>query len=110
VIEKGRQLGVPVRHVMPPIFYLGDFYGQDEKGDSYQDHVSVAFLVALIRGLPEGTTELCCHPAEVVDFDATYGAERVMELAALCDPAVIAAVREADVELRSFGGMTADRG
>jgi predicted glycoside hydrolase/deacetylase ChbG (UPF0249 family) len=102
VLARGRELSVPVRFHTPGVRYLGEFYGQDEMGVTYPEHLDTAFLCGLIDTLPEGTTELCCHPAAAVDFDSTYASERQRELETLCDPAVAAALESAQVKLISF--------
>jgi predicted glycoside hydrolase/deacetylase ChbG (UPF0249 family) len=108
VLAKGAELGIPVRHFSPGIRYCGDFYGQDEQGRPFHDRLSAEFLAELVRSLPEGTTELCCHPADVVDFEGVYSAERLVELASLCDPLVTSAVDAAGVALVGFGSATED--
>jgi predicted glycoside hydrolase/deacetylase ChbG (UPF0249 family) len=105
VLGKSADLGVPVRHFTPGIVYRGDFYGQDDEGKPYPEHVTAVFLAQLINSLPEGTTELCCHPAFEIDFQSTYAMERDRELAALCDPSVRAAVDAADVALIGFASI-----
>jgi predicted glycoside hydrolase/deacetylase ChbG (UPF0249 family) len=70
--------------------------------------VSVAHLVAIIEALPEGSTELMCHPAHEdaeLAASSSYAAVRVRELAALCDPAVRAAVERAGVRLINFAEL-----
>jgi predicted glycoside hydrolase/deacetylase ChbG (UPF0249 family) len=105
VLAKAAELAIPVRHENSVTRYRGDFYGQDDTGDSYPERIDVAFLSALIESLTDGTTELCCHPAELVDFDSTYAAERIQELHALCDPAVTRAIETAGVQLISFSDI-----
>ena len=60
----------------------------------------------LARSLPAGVTELMCHPGlrddAVRDLDP-YVDGRERELRALCDPRVAATLREAGVEVTSFG-------
>jgi predicted glycoside hydrolase/deacetylase ChbG (UPF0249 family) len=102
VTATAAEFGIPVRHFTPGIRYCGDFYGQNEEGESFTERVTAEFLAGLLAALPRGATELCCHPAQVVDFESTYSSERLMELAALCDPAVKAALERGGVELRSF--------
>lgn len=94
-------LGVPVRHA-PGVRYCGAFYGQGRRGEPLPSLISADALAALVAQVGEGVTELACHPAAEVDFESSYGAERVVELRALCDPRVAAAVRAGGVELCSF--------
>lgn len=102
VTATAAEFGIPVRHFTPGVRYCGDFYGQNEEGDAFTERVTAEFLAELLSSLRHETTELCCHPAKVIDFDSTYSAERLSELAALCDPLVRAALEKGRVELRSF--------
>ena len=101
VAAAGRRLGVPVRDQTRHVTYSGMFYGQDGKGTPYPEFVSVDALVRIIAGLPEGTTELGCHPGLLDDVPG-YGAERMLEADALCHPRVRAALAEHSITLRSF--------
>ncbi len=100
----GRRLGVAVRGLSPQITYRGDFYGQDERGEPIPDAISVGSLVALIRSVPPGVTELACHPGEG-DIDSTYRYEREREVEALCDQRVVDALAAAGVRLCSFADV-----
>jgi adenylyl-sulfate kinase len=105
LVEIGEELGVPVRHFTKSIHYLGDFYGQDDRGDVSPDGITVANLAMLIRRLPPGATEIGCHPATLVDFESVYGDERVIEVETLCDPEVQRVIREEGAVLRSFSEL-----
>jgi predicted glycoside hydrolase/deacetylase ChbG (UPF0249 family) len=102
-------LAVPLRHFDPHVRYCGDFYGQTGTGEPLPGAVGVDALLAVVAALPPGVTELACHPADGVDFDTTYGRERVEELAALCDPRVRSALAERGVRLVSFGELRSER-
>lgn len=70
--------------------------------------VSVSNLVSIIERLPAGSTELMCHPAHPdaeLAASSSYAAGRVLELRALCDPAVKAAVERADIRLITFAEL-----
>lgn len=109
VLGVARQIGVPVRHFSPNVAYVGDFYGQNETGDAFPERLSPRFLRGLIESVSDGITEFCCHPAQVVDFDSTYAAERLSELACLRDPSVRAAMDSAGIALISFADVEAAR-
>jgi predicted glycoside hydrolase/deacetylase ChbG (UPF0249 family) len=96
-------MDLPLRHVSAPSRYCGDFYGQDPEGSPIPGRISSSFLRGLIAGLPDGESELCCHPAARVDFAGMYAVERLRELEVLCDSAVMDAVADAGVVLRSHG-------
>jgi predicted glycoside hydrolase/deacetylase ChbG (UPF0249 family) len=95
------RLGVPLR-ALSGIPYDGSFYGQDGTGTPYPHEIEPASLLAKIAALPEGRTELGCHPAAAPEPGTTYSAERVRELETLCDPRVRAAIDAAGIALRSF--------
>ncbi|MDX6554560.1 MAG: hypothetical protein QOD86_755 [Miltoncostaeaceae bacterium] len=100
-----RGLGVPLRQAGPGVRYCGDFYGQTGEGEAHHPAIAAEALIALIRSLPAGVTELACHPGEPEELDSVYREERAMELAALCDPRVRRALEEADVRLCSFADL-----
>jgi chitin disaccharide deacetylase len=96
------ELGVPLRGQDSRIVYRGDFYGQTAKGEPMHGAISAAALLELIRDLPEGVTELGCHPGISTDDDIPYGRERTMELEALCHPHVRELIDALGIELASF--------
>ena len=102
VAALGRDLGVPVRHLDARTRYCGDFYGQTDTGDPSPNAITADALVGVIRALPAGTTEICCHPGKGEIRGSPYAAERERELEALCHPDVRAALAEAGVSLVSF--------
>jgi predicted glycoside hydrolase/deacetylase ChbG (UPF0249 family) len=65
-------------------------------------------LLALLAGLPPGTTELMCHPgrgdAELLAASG-YNRQREVELDVLTDPGVLKELSERGVELISFAQM-----
>jgi chitin disaccharide deacetylase len=106
LVALGRELGVPVRHFTPGIAYCGGFYGQSDTGEPAPQLVSAEALIALVESTPEGTTELLCHPACEIDFETTYGEERIRELESLCDPRVSQVIAAQGIELRSFSELS----
>lgn len=96
------EIGVPLRHETSSIHYCGDFFGQWETGEPYPEGISVEHLLAILAGLPTGTSELCCHPATVADVDTTYAIERLTELQSLCDARVLEVVASSDIALVDF--------
>ena len=105
LVEMANALEVPLRHESPHVRYCGDFYGQSEDGTSYPEWIRAERLVTLVASLRPGTTELCCHPSSADDVDTLYRSERLMELEALCDPRVRAALRAQDIRLCSFSDV-----
>jgi predicted glycoside hydrolase/deacetylase ChbG (UPF0249 family) len=102
LLHLAEDLGISLRHFAPDVNYRGDFYGQSGKGEPYPEAISPEALAHVIRSLPDGTTELGCHPGDDRSLDSMYSMERAMEVESLCHPDVAAALREATVELCSF--------
>jgi predicted glycoside hydrolase/deacetylase ChbG (UPF0249 family) len=100
--KMGAALGVPVRELTPGVTYRGDFYGQDARGWPVPEAITVEALLQILRDLPEGITELGCHPADPSDLESVYRDERAVELEALCDPRVAQVLVEEGIALRSF--------
>ena len=78
------ELRVPLRHYAPGIRYCGEFYGQTACGAPLHDLITTAALLALLDRLPDGVTELACHPGYADGLESVYAMERTMELRALC--------------------------
>jgi chitin disaccharide deacetylase len=98
----GGRLGVPVRRLSGHAHYVGDFYGQTARGEALHDAITPMALAEILRKLAVGTTELACHPGRGMGGESSYGAERELELAALCDLAVRETVESEGIALRSF--------
>jgi predicted glycoside hydrolase/deacetylase ChbG (UPF0249 family) len=98
--------GLPLRH-NGRVRYLGGFYAQWEWKVTDLDYVGVPFLQRLLREeVPEGWTELACHPGYVSDdYHAVYLLERETEVRTLTDPRVREKLRELGIELRSFADV-----
>lgn len=103
LLEFAHRLGVPLRH-HSHVRYEGAFYGQSSRGEPYPQAITVEALLDIIDRLPEGWTELDCHPA-LEAVDDVYGPERAQELETLCDPRVRSRLNAADVELRTFNDV-----
>jgi predicted glycoside hydrolase/deacetylase ChbG (UPF0249 family) len=98
---RARELRIPLRH-HGRMRYCGAFYGQSRDGTPNRDAISAAALAEIVAALPEGATELCCHPAAGGVEGLAYGPERLAELEALCDPAVRRAIVDGAVHLVTF--------
>jgi chitin disaccharide deacetylase len=105
LVDVANALAIPLRASDGRVRYCGDFYGQGRKGYPYPDGISINQLVRIIEGLPEGVTEVACHPGYADDVETFYRAERAAEIAALCDPRARAAVFAAGVALCSFAAL-----
>jgi predicted glycoside hydrolase/deacetylase ChbG (UPF0249 family) len=98
--ELADEIGVPLRG--RDLRFEGSFYGQAATGEPFPEGITAGRLRELIRGLPPGWTELGCHPGIAVGGESSYSSEREVELRALCDPSVLAALAESRVRLRSY--------
>ena len=95
------ELGIPLRHTSAANF-LGEFHGQTEHGEPLPSALRPERLAALLRRLPDGAHELCCHPGYAYGLDSTYGPEREVELRTLCDPRLWPVLAEERIALVSF--------
>ena len=105
--DVARFLDIPLRHFSPGVRYCGKFYGQTAEGFPLPDAISVHSLVKILRTLPDGVTELGCHPGEGNDLDTMYRGERAQELKTLCDPEIPMIIQSMGIALRSFGDLPA---
>jgi predicted glycoside hydrolase/deacetylase ChbG (UPF0249 family) len=94
---------LPVRGTGIP--YIGKFYGQSGKGFSLPDLISVDALLEVLASIPDGWSELGCHPGFAEDLDDVYATERRVELTSLCDPRVQEFLERSEIELASFADL-----
>ena len=99
------QLDVPLRDFSPSVRHCGDFYGQGARGESMPHLIAPSALIALLRRLPHGVTELGCHPGYADDLDTMYRDERAVELHALCDRGIRRIIADEEISLVSFRDM-----
>jgi len=104
LVRLSRSLRVPLRHA-GHVRFCGAFYGQGRAGVPLPEAIGPDHLVSIIRGLPEGFTELCCHPGDDVELHAPYGSERRTELLSLCDARAAEAIGEAGIRLCNFRAL-----
>jgi predicted glycoside hydrolase/deacetylase ChbG (UPF0249 family) len=102
LVDLGIALGVPVRAFTPSITYRGDFYGQTGRGEPLPEAIGFDALLRVLDSLPEGVTEVGCHPAAEPEVASSYADERVEELRVLCDPRLREAISADHIELLSF--------
>ena len=101
-LEAGERYAVPVRG-FSEVQFLGSFYGQPVFGQTDLSRISVEALVALLRSVEPGVSEVSCHPGHVEPrADARYNREREVELRTLLDPRVRAAVDEREIALINY--------
>jgi predicted glycoside hydrolase/deacetylase ChbG (UPF0249 family) len=112
VVAVARETGRPVRLADPPMEALLRREGiatTDRFDESFFDEAAtLEVLLDRLRSLPDGTTELMCHPA-VVDEElrktSSYATPRDRERQALTSPAAREAVRAQGIELISFADL-----
>ncbi len=82
-----------VRH---PDRFVGSFYGEQA--------LRLSKLLALLEGLPEGVSELMCHPGrpDPALAASTYTWQREKEVKLLCHPRVRERLAELGIELVTF--------
>ena len=100
-----RELGVPLRSHSDRVSHCGDFYGRTAQGELMHDGIGSENLLRIVSELPEGVTEVGCHPGAAGVDDPLYGDERALELQTLCDPAVRDALDRRGVRLTSFARL-----
>lgn len=88
---------VRARRLAYPDHFVGSFFGREA--------LTLENLFRLLEALPEGTSELMCHPGyqDPALAGSSYRAERELELALLTDPRLRARIDALDIELVTFG-------
>lgn len=89
------------------VHYNGGFYGQwyDENWNPHPapELISIENLEKILRALPDGVTELACHPAHLTaDLDSSYATERAIELATLLTPRLPELLNELGIVVINF--------
>jgi predicted glycoside hydrolase/deacetylase ChbG (UPF0249 family) len=102
--EIAAELDIPLRRYHPAVQYCGEFYGQTRDGQSRPEAILPERLVEIIDTLPEGVTELACHPGLDSHLPTMYCHERRQEVESLCAASVKLAV-ERSATLISFADL-----
>jgi predicted glycoside hydrolase/deacetylase ChbG (UPF0249 family) len=102
LLEIAKELNVTLRGCSENVSYCGKFYGQLDDGSPYHYAISVEGLEKTISSLPEGITEMACHPGLQLDIETMYKNERELEVATLCSKTIQHAIAAGNVELCSF--------
>lgn len=103
-------LHVPLRSFDPQVHHCGSFYGQTGDGEPYPEGISAEAFLNILDLLPEGVTEVGCHPGADENLDSVYRLERLDEMKVLCDPKMRQAVAKKDIELCSFAELPQMKG
>lgn len=104
-LEIAAKLNITLRGCSPSVKYCGDFYGQLADGSPYHEAINVDGLKRIISGLPDGITELACHPGLKNDIETMYRAERELEVKTLCNTEIRETIVSSNIELCSFEGL-----
>ncbi len=91
------------RDLAHPDRFVGAFFGKQA--------LALGFLIDLLAALPEGISELMCHPGYVDESlsSSTYRTEREEELRLLTDPAALLAIDSLGIELTTFSALKASQ-
>src|SRR5215470_13430426 len=107
--DVARERGLPVRAASPrarEILRADGLRVPDRFVESfYANGATRENLTKLLESLPDGTTELMCHPGHVDDQlkqGSSYAAEREREIQILCDPSMPQLLDRHGVELVGF--------
>ena len=76
--------------------------------DFYDEGATLEKLLDIINSLPEGTTEIMCHPGHTDDAfarESVYNDQRDRELNILTDPSVKKAIEAKGIELITFADI-----
>jgi predicted glycoside hydrolase/deacetylase ChbG (UPF0249 family) len=76
--------------------------------DFYAEKTTLGDLLNLLLSLPDGVSELMCHPGEVDDVlreTSSYTDYRAAEVAALTHPSVRELLVSEQIDLVSFGAL-----
>jgi chitin disaccharide deacetylase len=74
----------------------------------YEEGATREALLKILNGLPDGTTEIMCHPGYTDDAfaqESVYNRQRDRELGILTDPSVKETIRANDIQLITFAGL-----
>ncbi len=102
VSNAARKLRIPLRDFTADIHYCGDFYGQDTEGKPVPGALTLEGLTAILRSLPEGITELGCHPGYGEGLATVYRDERAIEVEILCARRLRETLHQIAITLCSF--------
>lgn len=105
VVSMAHQAGVPIRCLDEQALMALGMVPKARFVNYFGDEDAVERLLSVIRSLPDGTTEIPCHPGYVDDelrSLSTLTLPRECELAALMDPGVTQALTQCGVTLVSY--------
>ena len=104
-LEMALKLNITLRSCSKNVKYCGEFYGQLSDSSPFHEGISINNLKRIISTLPEGITELACHPGEDIEFQTMYKIEREIEINSLCTNSVVETLLKSEVQLCTFKGI-----
>ena len=102
------EMSVPIRHITTKVRYVGAFYAQDNHGRSWPELIGVDSLIGILKSLPPGVSELCCHPGYADGLETSYVTEREEEVRTLCDPRVMQTAKDLGLILCTFADVSGE--
>jgi len=101
-LSAAKEYGLPLRE-HSRVRYFSKFSGQ-WGGETHLEQISCENLARMLETeIPEGITELSCHPGYVdPDYSTGYSKEREAELRTLCDPRIRNKLAELSIQLISY--------
>lgn len=72
----------------------------------YDEGATPEELVRILESLPEGVSELMCHPGYAAGLDSVYAHQRERELSILTDPQIRETVHRRGIELITFAELS----
>jgi predicted glycoside hydrolase/deacetylase ChbG (UPF0249 family) len=101
-LDAGRRYRIPVRG-FSEVMFVGWFFGQGELGKSDPARIGVEPLLATLRALRPGMSELSCHPGRLeTRVELIYNREREVELRTLTDERVKATIADLGIRLINY--------
>lgn len=82
-----------------------DFRTSDYIERAFDASINADELAAVFAHLPDGVTEMLCHPGYAHEHNDVLNDQREVELKLLTDPAIIALVAEQEIELITFRAL-----
>jgi predicted glycoside hydrolase/deacetylase ChbG (UPF0249 family) len=76
--------------------------------DFYDEGATKGHLLSILDSLPEGTSELMCHPGHVdgaFAAESVYNYQRERELQILTDPSIQELIQANGIELTTFAAL-----
>lgn len=101
-----REYKVPLRDA-GKVKFIDEFFGMNEITRAQElARISVESLLKILGKLPNGVSELMCHPGYVIPgLKSSYGKQREIELQTLTDPKVKDFIRKEGIKLINFGQL-----